>query len=67
MPTVVGILTFMSSINFSVSRAEHEKKKFYNLRPRVLFDGHACGYASFYFFITHLVTDWAQLFKTLLA
>ena len=25
MPIIVGILTFMSRINFSLSRAEHEK------------------------------------------
>ena len=29
MPTIVGILTFMSRINFVLSRVEHEK--FYNL------------------------------------
>ena len=32
MPTIVGILTFMSRINFMISRVEHEKK-FYSLRP----------------------------------
>ena len=30
MPTIVGILTFMSRINFTLSRVEHEKR-FYNL------------------------------------
>ena len=36
MPTIVGILTFISRINFVLSRVEHEKmrkKKFYNLGP----------------------------------
>ena len=33
MPTIVGILTFMSRINFIVSRVEHEKK-LYNLGAR---------------------------------
>ena len=32
MPTVVGILTFMSMINFIISKVEHEKK----FIPRVL-------------------------------
>ena len=31
MPTIVGILIFMSRINFVLSRVEHEK--FYNLGP----------------------------------
>ena len=31
MPTIIGILTFMSRINFKLSLVEHEKK-FYNLR-----------------------------------
>ena len=31
MPTNVGILTFMSKINFELSRVEHGKK-FYNLK-----------------------------------
>ena len=30
MPTIVGILTFKSKINFALSWVEHEKK-FYNL------------------------------------
>ena len=33
MPTIVGILTFMSRINFVPSCVEHEKK-FYNLGHR---------------------------------
>ena len=32
MPTIVGILTFMSLINFVLSRVEHEKK-FITSRP----------------------------------
>ena len=31
MPTIVGLLTFMSGINFSLSCAEHEKKFFITL------------------------------------
>ena len=34
MPMIVGILTFMSMINFVLSQVEHEKK-FYNHRARV--------------------------------
>ena len=33
MPTIVGILTFMSMINFVLSRVGHDKK-FYNLEAR---------------------------------
>ena len=33
MPTIVGILTFMSRINFVLSSVEHEF--FYNLRARL--------------------------------
>ena len=33
MPTIVGILTFMSRKNFMLNLAEH-KKKFYNLGAR---------------------------------
>ena len=32
MPTIVGILTFMSRINFVISRFEHEES-FITLRP----------------------------------
>ena len=34
MPTIVGILTFMSRINFVLSLAEH--KKFYNFGVRFI-------------------------------
>ena len=34
MPTIVGILKFMSMINFVLSWVEH-KKKFYNLGTRI--------------------------------
>ena len=34
MPTIVGILTFMSRINFSLTRAEHETS-FITWRPDV--------------------------------
>ena len=34
MPTIVGILTFMSRINFVPSQVEH-KKRFITLRPNV--------------------------------
>ena len=34
MPTIVGILTFMSRINFVLSWVEHENK-FYNLGARL--------------------------------
>ena len=36
MPTIVGILTFMSRINFMISLVEHEK--FYNLRVSCTLD-----------------------------
>ena len=35
MPTIVGILTFMSIINFVLTEVEHEKKKFYNVGARL--------------------------------
>ena len=39
IPTVVGILTFMSRINFSFCRAEH--KKFYNLQVRLTYHAYS--------------------------
>ena len=36
MPTIVGILTFMSMINFILSSVEHEKK-FYTLGANYIF------------------------------
>ena len=42
MPTIVGILTFMSRTNFVLSRVEH--RKVYNLGARsVNGNGHASG------------------------
>ena len=35
MPTIVGILTFMSRKKFMLSRVEHEKR-FYNLGARLI-------------------------------
>ena len=37
MPTVVGILTFISRISFMLSCVEHYWKKFYNLEAKSFF------------------------------
>ena len=45
MPTIVGILTFMSRINLVLSRVEHGKK-FYNLKARSLIQKQAVRKAN---------------------
>ena len=45
MPTFVGILTFMSRVNFMLSRVKHGKSFFYNLRASS----------------SHMETDWTHI------